>query len=137
MKDAKEYIVVASGQGRGNDVTQMYYPREVGVHQFGNLYVVDYGNCRMQGCRRCPVPLNTHRMKKLIHNLLLAVFLYDRPFSKPESHNTNSILSLSQHDEVQRLSLKHKDNAFIELFALNHRFFFIFECGKLVLLRST
>jgi hypothetical protein len=95
MKDAKKYIVVAGGQDRGNGVTQMYYPREVGAHQFGNLYVVNYGNCRVQDCRKCPVTLSDHRMKKLIHNLLVAVFLDDRPFSKSKSHNSNSIQSLS------------------------------------------
>ena len=73
------------------------------------------------------VSLSDHQMKKLIHNLLFTVFLYDRPFSKPESHTSNSIPSFSQHEEVQRFSLKHKDNAFIELSAFNHRFRFYYS----------
>jgi sugar lactone lactonase YvrE len=47
MKDAKEGIVVAGGNGEGNSLTQLSYPRGVIVDQMGNVYVADSKNNRV------------------------------------------------------------------------------------------
>ncbi|CAF1430472.1 unnamed protein product [Rotaria sordida] len=47
MEGAKQGIVVAGGQGRGNGLTQMFGPEGVVVDQLGTVYVVDYGNARI------------------------------------------------------------------------------------------
>jgi DNA-binding beta-propeller fold protein YncE len=47
LKDAKEGIVVAGGNGQGNSLTQLSYPRGVIVDQLGQIYVADGGNDRV------------------------------------------------------------------------------------------
>ncbi|CAF0719678.1 unnamed protein product [Adineta steineri] len=47
VEDAKEGIVVAGGQGQGNGLTQLSYPRGVVVDQLGNVYVVEQVNSRV------------------------------------------------------------------------------------------
>ncbi|CAF5020427.1 unnamed protein product [Rotaria sp. Silwood1] len=44
MEGAKQGIVVAGGQGEGNDLTQLSYPQGVVVDQLGTVYVADAGN---------------------------------------------------------------------------------------------
>ncbi|CAF5026032.1 unnamed protein product [Rotaria sp. Silwood1] len=44
MEGAKQGIVVAGGQEKGNDLTQLSYPRGVVVDQLGTVYVADAGN---------------------------------------------------------------------------------------------
>jgi hypothetical protein len=44
MKDAKEGMVVAGGQGRGNSLTQLSYLTGVTVDHLGNVYVADPWN---------------------------------------------------------------------------------------------
>ncbi|CAF4746210.1 unnamed protein product, partial [Rotaria sp. Silwood2] len=44
---AKQGIVVAGGQGKGNGLTQLYYPEGVVVDQLGTAYVADGGNARI------------------------------------------------------------------------------------------
>jgi DNA-binding beta-propeller fold protein YncE len=52
MKDAKEGIIVAGGNGRGNSPTQLYYPHGLIVDQLGHVYVADYSNHRvMRWCK--------------------------------------------------------------------------------------
>ncbi|CAF4397993.1 unnamed protein product, partial [Rotaria magnacalcarata] len=40
-------IIVAGGQGQGNGLTQLSYPRGVVVDQLGTVYVADFGNTRI------------------------------------------------------------------------------------------
>jgi sugar lactone lactonase YvrE len=47
MKDAKEGIVVAGGQDKGNSLTQLSYPYGVIVDDLGNIYVADSSNYRI------------------------------------------------------------------------------------------
>jgi DNA-binding beta-propeller fold protein YncE len=47
VKDAKEGIVVAGGQGEGNGLRQLSYPRGIIVDQLGSVYVADGGNHRL------------------------------------------------------------------------------------------
>jgi sugar lactone lactonase YvrE len=47
MEGAKQGIVVAGGQGKGNDLTQLYCPNGVVVDQLGTVYVADCGNNRI------------------------------------------------------------------------------------------
>ena len=47
MKDGKEGIVVAGGNGKGDRVTQLSFPRGVVVDQLGQIYVADQGNDRV------------------------------------------------------------------------------------------
>ncbi|CAF3696729.1 unnamed protein product [Rotaria sp. Silwood1] len=47
MEGAKQGIVVAGGQGEGNDLTQLLYPQGVVVDQLGTVYVADPGNDRI------------------------------------------------------------------------------------------
>ncbi|CAF5089436.1 unnamed protein product [Rotaria sp. Silwood1] len=44
---AKQGIVVAGGQGKGNSLTQLNSPQEVVVDQLGTVYVADFGNHRI------------------------------------------------------------------------------------------
>ncbi|CAF4673852.1 unnamed protein product, partial [Rotaria sp. Silwood2] len=44
---AKQGIVVAGGQGKGNGLTQLSYPYGVVVDQLGTVYVADAGNDRI------------------------------------------------------------------------------------------
>jgi hypothetical protein len=46
-KDAKEGIVCAGGQVKGNSLTQLYSPMRVMVNHLGNVYVADNGNDRI------------------------------------------------------------------------------------------
>jgi sugar lactone lactonase YvrE len=46
VKGAKEGIVVAGGQGEGNNLTQLSYPAGVIVDYWGNVYVADSNNHR-------------------------------------------------------------------------------------------
>ncbi|CAF5024477.1 unnamed protein product [Rotaria sp. Silwood1] len=46
-KGAKEGIVVAGGQGEGNALTQLSYPKGLFVDTLGTIYVVDAGNDRV------------------------------------------------------------------------------------------
>ncbi len=48
IKDAKERIVVASGNGQGEQLNQLHYPRGLSLNRQGHLYVVDCGNHRIQ-----------------------------------------------------------------------------------------
>jgi len=47
LKDANEGIVVAGGQGRGNSLKQLSYPRGLVVNELGDIYVADYENNRI------------------------------------------------------------------------------------------
>jgi DNA-binding beta-propeller fold protein YncE len=47
MIGAKEGIVVAGGQGPGNGLTQLSYPRELAIDQLGTVYVGDSSNHRI------------------------------------------------------------------------------------------
>jgi sugar lactone lactonase YvrE len=47
LEGAKQGIVVAGGQGQGNGLTQLYYPRGVVVDQLGTVYVADGRNARI------------------------------------------------------------------------------------------
>ena len=44
VKGAKEGIVVAGGQGKGNNVTQLSYPHGMRVDAAGTVYVADHAN---------------------------------------------------------------------------------------------
>ncbi|CAF3548254.1 unnamed protein product [Rotaria sp. Silwood1] len=44
---AKQGIVVAGGQGEGDNLTQLYYPQGVVVDQLGTVYVADRNNDRI------------------------------------------------------------------------------------------
>ncbi|CAF4956070.1 unnamed protein product [Rotaria socialis] len=46
-KGAKEGIVVAGGQGKGNALTQLHWPNGIFVDTLGTLYVADRGNHRV------------------------------------------------------------------------------------------
>ncbi|CAF5089184.1 unnamed protein product, partial [Rotaria sp. Silwood1] len=47
VEGAKQGIVVAGGQGKGNGLTQLSYPEGVVVDQLGTVYVADAGNKRI------------------------------------------------------------------------------------------
>ena len=47
IKDAKEGIIVAGGNGKGNSLTQLSNPTGVIVDQLGQIYVADYENDRV------------------------------------------------------------------------------------------
>jgi sugar lactone lactonase YvrE len=47
VEGAKQGIVVAGGQGKGNGLTQLSYPKGVVVDQLGTVYVADTGNDRI------------------------------------------------------------------------------------------
>jgi sugar lactone lactonase YvrE len=47
LKDAKEGIVVAGGNGQGNSLTQLYSPYGVIADQLGQIYVTDSMNHRV------------------------------------------------------------------------------------------
>jgi sugar lactone lactonase YvrE len=47
MKGAKEGIVVAGGQWKGNVLRQLSPPRGIIVDQLSNVYVADWGNHRV------------------------------------------------------------------------------------------
>ena len=52
LKDAKEGIIVAGGNGEGNSLTQLSYPAGVIVDQLGQIYVADQDNHRvMRWCK--------------------------------------------------------------------------------------
>jgi sugar lactone lactonase YvrE len=51
LKDAKEGIVVAGGNGPGNSLTQLSHPQAVTVDQLGQIYVVDQNNRVMRWCK--------------------------------------------------------------------------------------
>ncbi|CAF4376444.1 unnamed protein product [Adineta steineri] len=46
-KGAKEGIVVAGGNGKGDSLKQLYYPQGVIVDHLGQIYVADFGNDRV------------------------------------------------------------------------------------------
>ena len=47
MKGAKDGVVVAGGQGQGDRLTQLAYPKGVIVDHLGNAYVADFDNYRI------------------------------------------------------------------------------------------
>jgi sugar lactone lactonase YvrE len=47
MEGAKEGIVVAGGQGRGNSLRHLSYPYGIVVDQLDTVYVADIGNARI------------------------------------------------------------------------------------------
>ncbi|CAF3034045.1 unnamed protein product [Rotaria sp. Silwood2] len=47
VEGAKQGIVVAGGQGGGNGLTELSYPKGVVVDQLGTVYVADWGNARI------------------------------------------------------------------------------------------
>jgi DNA-binding beta-propeller fold protein YncE len=47
MEGAHQGIVVAGGQGEGNGLTQLYYPKGVVVDQLDTVYVAEEGNHRI------------------------------------------------------------------------------------------
>ncbi len=47
MRDEKEGIVVADGQGQGKSPTQLSFPHEIFVNQLGTLYLTDCNNHRV------------------------------------------------------------------------------------------
>ncbi|CAF3854863.1 unnamed protein product [Rotaria sp. Silwood1] len=47
VEGAKQGIVVADDQGKGNGLTQLSYPKGVVVDQLGTVYVADAGNNRI------------------------------------------------------------------------------------------
>ncbi|CAF1537806.1 unnamed protein product [Rotaria sp. Silwood1] len=47
MEGAKQGIVVAGGQGKGNGLTQLTSPQGVVVDQLGTVYVADWENNRI------------------------------------------------------------------------------------------
>ena len=47
LKDAKEGIVVAGGNGKGDNLSQLYYPLGVIVDKLGQIYVADQGSSRV------------------------------------------------------------------------------------------
>jgi sugar lactone lactonase YvrE len=47
VEGAKQGIVVAGGQGEGNDRTQLSYPQGIVVDQLGTVYVADWVNDRI------------------------------------------------------------------------------------------
>jgi len=47
MEGTKEGIVVAGGQGQGNDLTQLSNPGGIVVDQLGTVYVAEWGNHRI------------------------------------------------------------------------------------------
>ncbi|CAF3931456.1 unnamed protein product [Rotaria sp. Silwood1] len=47
VEGAKQGIVVAGGQGEGNGLTQLSYPKGVVVDQLGTVYVANAGNHRI------------------------------------------------------------------------------------------
>ncbi|CAF4657349.1 unnamed protein product, partial [Rotaria sp. Silwood2] len=47
VEGAKQGIVVAGGQGKGNGLTQLSYPYGVVVDQLGTVYVADAENARI------------------------------------------------------------------------------------------
>jgi DNA-binding beta-propeller fold protein YncE len=47
IKDAKEGIVVAGGNGKGKSLRQLSSPQGVIVDQVGQIYVADWGNHRV------------------------------------------------------------------------------------------
>jgi sugar lactone lactonase YvrE len=47
MKDAKEGIVVAGGEGEGDDLTRLSHPAGILVDQWGTIYVADRKNDRV------------------------------------------------------------------------------------------
>jgi DNA-binding beta-propeller fold protein YncE len=47
LKDAKEGIVVAGGQGQGNGLRQLSYPQGIIVDQLRSVYVAEWGNHRV------------------------------------------------------------------------------------------
>ncbi|CAF2077580.1 unnamed protein product, partial [Rotaria magnacalcarata] len=47
MKGKKEGIIGAGGQGKGNVLTQLSYPKGVVVDQLGTVYVADFWNARI------------------------------------------------------------------------------------------
>ena len=51
MKNGKEGIVVAGGNGRGDNLTQLGYPRAILVDPFGQIYVADGDNHRVMRWR--------------------------------------------------------------------------------------
>ncbi len=44
MRDSKEGIVVAVGNGHGNNLRQLSHPKGIIVDQWGQMYVADYDN---------------------------------------------------------------------------------------------
>jgi sugar lactone lactonase YvrE len=47
IKEAKEGILVAGGNDKGKELTQLYYPRGVWVDEMGTVYVAEFGNQRV------------------------------------------------------------------------------------------
>jgi len=47
VKDVKEGVTVADGQGQGNHLTQLSIPQGVIVDQSGNIYIADSNNNRV------------------------------------------------------------------------------------------
>ena len=47
IKDSKEGILLAGGNGPGNDSTQLHHPEGIFVDYRGHLYVADAGNFRV------------------------------------------------------------------------------------------
>lgn len=47
MKGAKGGTVVAGGNGKGSDLTQLFYPQGVWVDEYEHVYVADWGNNRV------------------------------------------------------------------------------------------
>ncbi len=47
MKDAKEGIIVAGGQAKGNSSRQLSHPKGVIVDRLGSVYVADFHNHRV------------------------------------------------------------------------------------------
>jgi sugar lactone lactonase YvrE len=47
VKGAKEGVVVAGGQGKGESLTQLSHPEGLIVDHLGHVYVADFGNHRI------------------------------------------------------------------------------------------
>jgi hypothetical protein len=50
IKDAEEGIIVAGGNGKGQELTQLSYPMGIVVDQMKNLYVADLQNHKIMCC---------------------------------------------------------------------------------------
>ncbi|CAF1539894.1 unnamed protein product [Adineta ricciae] len=47
LKDAREGIVVAGGNGQGHNLNQLSYPTSLIANDFGQIYVADFENDRI------------------------------------------------------------------------------------------
>ncbi|CAF3486941.1 unnamed protein product [Rotaria socialis] len=103
VEGAKEGIVVAGGQGKGNALTQLSDPNGIFVDTLGTLYVADQGNHRVmrwtQGAKQGTVIVGGNGEGKRANQ-------FNYPVGLSFNRQGNLYVADSNNNRVQRFSIE-------------------------------